>query len=471
MLVAVLLRVIMFNPYAIHHPDEAFQYLEQAHRLAFGYGIVPWEYRDGIRNWVIPLLLTPPMALGGAIAPGSNLYLILARALFALVNLAPLPAAWFLGARHSRQAAIVAPAVTAVWIECIFFSVSVLSESIATSCFMVAAALLYTRSSLRSAAVAGALLTFAAIVRFQYVPAIAVFALACAGRDSRRWAGLIAGALPVLLAGAVADAAMGLVPYSWVLNNIRLNLVANRMSEFGGLSPWVYLASVFSCWLAGIVIIPLLAALVWREYRALLLAAAVNLVFHQFIGHREYRFIWLTLQIVLLVAAVGSTRAVAETYFGRRFDDPGGSKATVVLIAIWAAASLGLSLTYTYRVAWRDSGVAPWLAAEAARDPRVCGIAVEPSRYWLFGAWAIHSRKPVFLPELSGARTLTGPGSLAGAYNASVSWEGAAPGYRPIRCVEGPDRRTCLYMRPGACSMMPEDGRYLAQQRLIRLNR
>src|SRR5689334_338901 len=38
----------------IAHPDEVFQYLEQAHRLVYGYGFVPWEYRFGARNWLLP---------------------------------------------------------------------------------------------------------------------------------------------------------------------------------------------------------------------------------------------------------------------------------------------------------------------------------------------------------------------------------------------------------------------------------
>jgi GPI mannosyltransferase 3 len=38
----------------IYHPDELFQYLEQAHRLVVWYGYVPWEYRFGIRSWITP---------------------------------------------------------------------------------------------------------------------------------------------------------------------------------------------------------------------------------------------------------------------------------------------------------------------------------------------------------------------------------------------------------------------------------
>jgi hypothetical protein len=34
----------------IHYPDEVMQSLEQAHRLVFGYGLVPREFRDGARS-------------------------------------------------------------------------------------------------------------------------------------------------------------------------------------------------------------------------------------------------------------------------------------------------------------------------------------------------------------------------------------------------------------------------------------
>ena len=36
------------------------QYLEQAHRLVFGAGMVPWEYEQGVRPWVFPLLIAVP---------------------------------------------------------------------------------------------------------------------------------------------------------------------------------------------------------------------------------------------------------------------------------------------------------------------------------------------------------------------------------------------------------------------------
>jgi hypothetical protein len=38
----VVLAVVSDN---VNHPDEVFQILEQSHRVVFGYGMVPWEFR------------------------------------------------------------------------------------------------------------------------------------------------------------------------------------------------------------------------------------------------------------------------------------------------------------------------------------------------------------------------------------------------------------------------------------------
>ena len=41
----------------IFWPDEIFQSTEQAHRFAFGYGFVSWEFQEGARSWLFPGLL------------------------------------------------------------------------------------------------------------------------------------------------------------------------------------------------------------------------------------------------------------------------------------------------------------------------------------------------------------------------------------------------------------------------------
>ena len=47
----------------IHFPDEIYQSVEPAHRLAAGYGLVAWEYEEGIRFWGFPALLAGAIKL------------------------------------------------------------------------------------------------------------------------------------------------------------------------------------------------------------------------------------------------------------------------------------------------------------------------------------------------------------------------------------------------------------------------
>src|SRR5687768_549606 len=49
------------------HPDEVYQLLEPAWFKAFGYGILAWEWQQGLRNWALPLLAAGLLRSGAAI--------------------------------------------------------------------------------------------------------------------------------------------------------------------------------------------------------------------------------------------------------------------------------------------------------------------------------------------------------------------------------------------------------------------
>jgi hypothetical protein len=470
---AIALRIVAFNPYSAHHPDETIQYLEQAHRIVFGYGVVPWEFRYFIRSWFIPLILVPPMQLGEWLDPGGTLYLILPRAMIATFNLAPVVAAWFIARRSSPQHAIVAMAVMAIWVESVLFSVQILSESLATSCFFIAAALLQPKARLSAIALAGMLLGLAGLMRFQFGPAIGVYCLIVARTDWRIWKGLLLGGVPVIIGGGLLDLAMGLTPYEWVLINYRMNIVEGRMLQIGGVSHWTYAQAIMVYWKVAMLVIPLLAALAWRRHGALLAAAAINILVHQFVGHKEYRYIWFSMQIILLVAAIGSAELVRSTVLGRRLARPDGAKVTAALVAAWGVASLSLALTETFRFDWRASGEPSRLAAQALQNPGVCGLAVPRGPYTWFGYALLHQDKPLFLIPADGKRSLGEPLPSGLGYNAIISFanEALPPGFETrVQCAGGPRDRVCLYRREGSCRIDPASRHYLYQVTLDRLD-
>ena len=59
--------------------DETIQYFEQGHRLAFGSGIVPWEFDDGIRSWLLPGLIALAMRASAWFSDSPMLYVDLVR--------------------------------------------------------------------------------------------------------------------------------------------------------------------------------------------------------------------------------------------------------------------------------------------------------------------------------------------------------------------------------------------------------
>src|SRR5262249_22626523 len=54
---AALRLWLAFSDDGVHWPDEIYQTLEPAHRAAFGYGLLAWEFLEGARSWALPALI------------------------------------------------------------------------------------------------------------------------------------------------------------------------------------------------------------------------------------------------------------------------------------------------------------------------------------------------------------------------------------------------------------------------------
>ena len=473
--VAVVLRTLAFNSFSAIHPDELIQYLEQAHRIVFGYGVVPWEFREFIRSWLIPLMLVPPMLLGEWLDPGGQLYLILPRAMVAALNFAPVIAAWVIGRRISLQHAVVGMAVVGISVESVAFSVQTLSESLAVAAFMTAAALLHRKAKMPSVVAAGALLALSGLFRFQFGPAAAVFGAIMAGKDWRLWRGLVIGAIPVVLGGGLIDLAMGLRPYEWIYTNYRINIAEGKMQKIAGQGhPMTYLVLLFESWKLAFLLLPMLVVAGWRRYPALVAAALVNLALHQLIDHKEYRYIWLSMEIFLLIAAFGSVdllRVIFKRTDAVRLE---GRTATAALVGTWAAVSALLASTNTHAHDFRYDNDAARAAAAAIQDPATCGIAVPKRTYWQFGYALLHADKPVFLIGAQGEVTRAAPGPAAHGFNRLLIWANEPPPPAPWAkrsCSGQPleKERSCLYVRPGGCRV-DERNRWLLYQETLLAN-
>ncbi len=456
--VALGLRLIALFPPSMHHPDEIFQYLEPAHRLAFGQGITTWEYRYGMRGWLLPTLLSWPMMLGHAIAPGGDLYLTLPRVLMALASLAIPVASFAIGRRRSAAHGYVAMAVMGIWFETVYFAAHTLSEEASVILFLPAAALILSdgRRTMRRHAVAGLLLGLAVAMRFQNAPAIALFvAMACA-RDGRgHWLPLmIGGALGLGLSGA-ADLAQGATPFGWIVANVTQNVIRDRATDYGTKGPAFYLGAIALYWLW------LTPAMLWamrpaiRGNRALFAAAALNIALLSLIGHKEYRFILLSTTILVLLAALGSVDLVRNwcTRTGR------SPRRWIAALALaWAAGSASLAAGPTMAAQWRAHEPELGLVAAAGRLPNLCGLAFDRLKFWQVGGYAyLHRAVPLYstAPVPADAIDARDLPHAAAAFDAIVTRAdavGAMPhGYATIACRGAGSERLCLLKRPGGC--------------------
>lgn len=94
---ARLLPVFVFP--GINQQDEVFQTLEQAHRLAFGTGLVPWEFVYGASFWVLPGVLTGLMMLASLLGGGPSYYMPLIGSVLAALAAASALCAFLWGKR------------------------------------------------------------------------------------------------------------------------------------------------------------------------------------------------------------------------------------------------------------------------------------------------------------------------------------------------------------------------------------
>lgn len=483
---ALGLRLLALTLGATYHPDEIYQYLEQAHRLVFGYAVVPWEYHYGIRSWFLPTVLAGPMALGDALAPGTQAYLLLPRLMLVGLSLLSVLAAYRLGARISARHAMAAAWCAALWPEFVLFAGQALTDSVAVPLVLMAASLLVPPKQAvvlpRNCVLAGLLLGFALVVRFQYLPALIVLVgaqLWCdRGRRCRVEAlvlvGILAlGALIAFTLAALPDMARGDMPYRWLLANFQQNIGHDRARAYGVDGPWFYPVQMAAAW--AIWIVPLLA-LAWlgaRRCPALAAMALTNIVVHSLIAHKEYRFILLSTMTIALLAALGSIEVLTRgrTMRGwRRLWQTGAERAGEIRDGIavredgrrlaqrrlaigWGLAALTSLFMPDQADAWADGRAGNHMMELVGADRGICGVALWDVRWARLGGYVhVHRPVPFYLP---GATPDPGPTfwRTQAGYNAVIAPRAPATplpaAYALQGCTDG--GAVCLWRRAGGC--------------------
>ena len=397
-LLAVVLRVWYASGNdSIVFPDEFHQSTEQAHRLVYGYGLIPWEFDRGARTWAWPALLAVVLQLAdllGLSDPGQ--YTDVVRGALVFASACVVPAVYLLARVFDadRVAALGGAALAAFAAPFVYFSHRAFTETasllpVTLGFALAVGAVDRWRDHPRARALlwAGALmLGFAVHLRLQN-------ALFCLGllvvlAWKRRWR----ASLHALLAFAIALLALAIVdlatwgdplssPREYVEYQLTHGAANSRAildfsgyaSQFLDIAPWV----------TGFLVVG--AALGSVRAPSLVVVTAGSLLFYSVIGHKELRYLLPTLPFVCALAAVGFSVLAAN------FKPRVGIAFAAVVAALALASGLRTPNLPEYY------GDVNGLVMVAGRQADICGLFVEPADLaWTGGYYLFHRRVPLY---------------------------------------------------------------------------
>jgi GPI mannosyltransferase 3 len=327
------------------YPDETMQYLEQAHRLVFGAGMVPWEYEYGVRPWIVPLVLGVPMrmlSLVGLDRPA--VYQPAVEALLCAVSLT-IPYAAFriataISGEHAGRFALV---FTAFWYELVSYGHRATIDAIVAYAAFGALALAFVRPALATVIGCGVLIGLAFVLRFQTGPALAVIAVVAIVRWRERAAVAAAACALTVVAGGALDYYTWGLWFSAIRTSLELNAVGD-LSWIFGVQPFYWYGVVLLVLSGGLVLAGAAGlALTWRSSWPLIAVALATLVGFSLIGHKQTRFVFAVTPVWLIglaILAADRGRVVAEHLPALRRLAPAVAAAAVGSFAIISALGL-----------------------------------------------------------------------------------------------------------------------------------
>ena len=288
------------------HPDEITQYLEPAHRLVFGNGIIYWEFFYGARSWLVPGAVAVVLALFDAIGLGEpGWYVGGVKLMFCAVSLLIPGGMYFFARRHfGESSARVALFAGAFWYELVGFAHKPMTEFNATAVSMALLALCARPSTPRTAWLVALLAVLTAAIRMQYAPlALALLGLVFLRSEKHAKMQLAVAAVAFFLAVGIFDAvAWDAGLFHSYLVNVHFNLAFAVMRS--GSSPayqFLWWLSYYSMGLFLLCIAPALRD--FRRYGLSLALIALVLIIHSAGAHKEYRFVFVVIPLYLLVGA------------------------------------------------------------------------------------------------------------------------------------------------------------------------
>ncbi|MFT8417512.1 MAG: hypothetical protein ABF636_01600 [Acetobacter sp.] len=308
-LARALIATFLPGPWRV---DETFQYMEPAHRLLDGHGVITWEWRVGIRSWFIPGFIAGLMKLG--VVLGATDLIFFVRMCFSVLSLSVVTAFFWYGWRKGgRFLAWTLGLTAALWPDIASGSIRTLGEFIAGNVLILAIICIISyqeENNLRRAtflaSFAGLFLGINAAVRFQIAPASAFAFLFLIKKNRVPQIALAAlfGILPIGALGIFDAMTLGTV-FQSIVKNYHYNQTLGVATAFGTQPFYYYILKYAKLW-GGLSVLVLIFATKAKNEKAVLLPISLFIVFyHSLIPHKEVSFIYPAIPPLVFCAALG----------------------------------------------------------------------------------------------------------------------------------------------------------------------
>jgi hypothetical protein len=446
---------------SINWGDEIFQATEQAHRLVYGTGLVPWEFQLGIRSWILPGISAGLMEAARLLGDGPDYYLPVIGAAFAVLAVAPVACCYGWCRRSfGAPAAAIGALFVVIAPELVYFGARTLMDVVAGHLLVIAVYVIDPGEpieSRRRAFIGGLLLGLLFLLRIQLAPMLGLLGIWLLWRFPRaRLGALMSGAALAVLMIAVIDMATLGSPLASVWRYVWYNVFDGVSSTFGT-EPWnFYLLGEIGLWrgaLGAMLVLTLIGA--WRYPRLLAYALAI-VATHSLIAHKEYRFIYPAIVLTSVLAGIGVAQlSVWASVWLRTKGFGPTSSAVLPALAILAYGGVlmfevwsGPTMT---ALRYRDHDMLEAIS-HVRQEGRLCGLGLygEGGNDWVDsgGYTYLHRSVPIYWPKDEAAFAATASSFDTLIYTKTPP---AESGFTLQQCFGS----VCIAQRPGRCASTP----------------
>jgi GPI mannosyltransferase 3 len=392
-IIGLLLRIwFSLTSHHVYYPDEIFQSVEQGYRLVYGYGIIPWDVAYGLRSvWFAAFSAIPMYLLSFFHLTTPEIYLPATNIWFSWFSISLIPAVYLLSTYITRRKheQFLATYAATIWYELVYFAPRALTESVSINLLSLGFILPHIFPNFRW--LGPALLMLASTLRPQYAILAIVIAYALYRQRFYTIKQAVGGGLLGMLPLAATDYMTQGIPLGSVINNVRLSFFSGA-SEVFGTHPLIWYFRTIIGTTGGLFI---LTFTTFRQgtYRHLSRIIVGLLLLHSVISHKEYRFIYAAIPLILMVASTVLYRFFLKHNASKQRALYLSASLISVLSILGITHNLpGQSAAYQIPPLQRDPYFS--LFTHVRNDPTACGL-MHDSRNWVYTGGYYSIGKPV----------------------------------------------------------------------------